>query len=324
MNPNCPVCETGESLPYTTIDGFAYLRCSSCGSLHIESSVLERMDAGETIRLYDETYWWEELKGARERAAGDGLVRSAEAILYSRRPVRRFLDVGAGPGFLLDSLGKQLPGYAHIFHGVELYPPQERSSHVNYFAGRLADLNSKFDGGVCIEVIEHLTPGMLAALAASLARISNIEALWLFNTGMSDFVMNEDPAYLDPLHRGHIVSYSLAGVTHIFEPHGFTIRALPGKSFAFVAEYQSPPDSPDFEYRMYHPLAENKQLLEQSCLLYLAAFEAARSSFFQAECLARTRWALGLQSELDRARLVCDDLRSQLETSQVGHVTESR
>jgi hypothetical protein len=156
---------------------------------------------------------------------------------------------------------------------------------------------------------------MLDSLAASLAEISNLQALWLFNTGMSDFVRNEDPTYLDPLRRGHIVSYSLAGVTHILGRHGFTVRALPGKSFAFVAEYQSPPDSPDFEYRMYHPLAENKQLLEQSGLLYQAAFEAARSSFFQAECLARTRWALGLQDELDKIRAVCSELKSKLEIS---------
>src|SRR3712207_8666216 len=43
--------------------------------------------------IYDEDYWAEELKAARERGYGASLIRLAEVFHYARRPVRRFLDV---------------------------------------------------------------------------------------------------------------------------------------------------------------------------------------------------------------------------------------
>jgi len=310
MNASCPVCLVAASVHYAVIDGFDYLQCSACGSLHIRNDGLDRIDAGETVRVYDRDYWCKELKSARERAESDGLVRAGEAILYSRRVVRRFLDVGTGPGYLLEKLSKVLPDHADMFYGIELYPPDEHTDHPNYRVGDLADLGLKFDGGVCIEVIEHLTPRMLARLAEGLAALSNTEALWLFNTGMPAYVMNEDPGYLDPLRRGHIVSYSLEGVAKIFEPHGFVIRALPGKTFAFLAEFEPPSDSPDFDHRIYHPLPENRELLQQCGLMYQAVFEAARSYFYQAEYVARTDWALRVQSELDQARALFEELRA--------------
>lgn len=296
------MCESGSSSFYETIDGFDYLKCTGCGSLHIGNDVLAGIDAGKSTRLYNESYWEDELRAARERANGVGLVRAGEAILYSRRPVKRFLDVGAGPGYLLDGLSKQLPRHSNIFYGVELFPPVDHSAHPNYKVGEVCEIDATFDAGVCIEVIEHLTPRMLTNLAAGLAKVSNPDTLWFFNTGMPEYVLKEDRGYLDPLRRGHIVSYSLAGLVHIFEPHGFRISALPGKSYAFVAEFRPSVDAPDFAHRIYHPLPENKALLEESGLMFHAAFEAARSSYYMEECLARTAWALGLQRELDVAR----------------------
>jgi SAM-dependent methyltransferase len=276
----CPVCEFGKSEFFASIDGYDYLQCGSCRSLHIACDVLDDIDRGSAPRLYDEDYWREELRSARERASGVSLVRAGEAILYCRRPVTRFLDVGTGPGYLLDELAKQFPTRQDVFHGVELFPPEEHSSHPNYMRGDVGMLDMTFDAGVCIEVIEHLTPRMLAELARGLARVSTTGTLWLFNTGMPDYVLNEDRGYLDPLRRGHIVSYSLPGLAHIFEPHGLRVQALPGKSFAFVAEFQPDTVINDFEHRIYRPLAENTSLLQESGLLHQAAFESARAYLY--------------------------------------------
>ncbi len=308
METTCPVCEAGKSVFYANIDGYDYLQCGACRSLHIARDVLDDIDRGNAPRIYDEDYWCEELRSARERAGGVSLVRAGEAILYCRRPVTRFLDVGTGPGYLLDELGKQFPAHRDVFHGVELFPPEEHSSHPNYIKGNVGMLAMTFDVGVCIEVIEHLTPRMLAELAHGLARVSAAGTLWLFNTGMPDYVLNEDPNYLDPLHRGHIVSYSLQGLTQMFEPYGLRVQGLPGKSFAFVAEYQ-PEAVDDFGYRIYHPLKENIALLQEAGLLHQAAFESARAYFYLAQSDARASWAMDLQRELESQRKKLDGLR---------------
>ena len=299
----CPVCESGVSTFFANVDGYDYAQCGSCGSLHIASDVLADIDNGHGTRLYDEAYWHEELRAARERARGEALTRSGEAILYCQRPVTRFLDVGTGPGYLLDELSRQFPGRPELFYGVELFPPAEHTNHPHYIQGDVGMLDTAFDAGVCIEVVEHLTPRMLGALVDGLAKVSLPGSLWLFNTGMPDYVINEDRGYLDPLHRGHIVSYSLSGAAHIFEPRGFRVRALPGKSFAFVAEFQPAVDAPDFGDRIYHPLAENERLLRESGLMYQAAFESARAYYYYSEYMARTEWALSLQRTIMAAKV---------------------
>lgn len=296
----CPVCGNGRSDPYADIQGHRYFACGGCGSLHIDPAVIAMLDAGGSlVGDYTEEYWQQERVGAIERATGVSLCRAGEAILYCRRPVRRFLDVGAGPGFLLQELQRLLDPSAEIFHGVEKYPPPYAVACPNFHVGGIEMLEGRFDAGACIEVIEHLTPRMLDGMLAHLALVSEPGSLWLFNTGMPDYVRNEDPAYLDPGHRGHIISYSLAGLTPHFRAHGFRLSALPGRSFGFFVEYQ-PVESPGFDSRVYQPLPENVSLLQRHGLLYYAALETARSYHYQGEYLARTRWALSLQGELER------------------------
>lgn len=285
VNQSCPVCEGGESSLHARIDGYDYFRCSACGSLHIDQATLNAIDAGKSTRVYDSQYWQEELRASRERAQGVSLVRAGEAILYARRPVRRFLDVGTGPGFLIDALGGLLPMHAQVFHGIERFPPAEHSRHPNYRVGELRDLGGIFDAGTCIEVAEHLTPRMLQTVAHGLAAISGAGSLWLFNTGSPEYVLHEDPGYLDPLRRGHIVAYGLRGIRHIFEPLGFRVSAIPGKSYAWFAEFR-PAETLDFAERVYRPVAANALLLQESGLLFQAAFESARASLYQQTPLA--------------------------------------
>ena len=300
--PRCPVCREGFSVHYTDIDGVPYLRCESCRSIHVEQAVIDDMDAGRShLRDYGPAYWEMELKAARVRAKGVSPCRAGEAILYCRRPVQLFLDIGAGPGFLLQELLALLDPAGEIFHAVEKFAPAEHFRHRNYHHGSLADLQDSFDAGVCIEVVEHLTPAMLGQLASALARVSKPDSYWLFNTGMDDYVEHEDPAYLDPYRRGHIVSYSVAGIRSLFEPFGFRVHALPGKSFAFAAEFQPTGDC-SYEQRIYRPLDENAALLQRHPLLYNAAFESARSYYYAAEYLQRTQWALSLAAQLAALR----------------------
>lgn len=296
---DCPICASrGTGAPFRDVDGYAYYSCNDCGSLFIAPQVLAAMDRGESPRDYDHAYWQAEVNAARQRSRADALVRAGEAILYARTEVKRFLDVGTGPGFLLDQLASLWPSRTELFHGVEMFPPAEHSLHPNYVVGTPANLQGVFDAGVCIEVIEHLTPSMLDGLIGALAAISHEDSLWLFNTGMPGYVRNEDPGYLDPRRRGHIVSYSLAGLGKLFEPHGFRLSELPGKSFAFLAEYRPATPAPPFAERFYSPLPHNKQLLVEAGLLYQAAFESARSYYYQAESAERTAWALRLDAQL--------------------------
>lgn len=311
MSQACPVCEAGHSVFYANIDGYDYFRCGKCGSLHIDRATIARIDDGESTRVYNESYWNKELESARERSAGESLVRVGEAILYARRPIRRFLDVGTGPGYLLDTLAVQFPSRRDMFHGIELFPPQEHSSHPNYLIGGLEELQGYFDGGVCIEVVEHLTPKMLMKLAAGLALVSAPKSLWLFNTGMPEMVLGSDPDYLDPLRRGHIVSYGLPGVAYIFEPFGFRVRQVPGKEHAWFAEFGCEAEEPSFEHRIFHPLAENRALLQECALVYQAAFESGRASLYLSQMLERSRWAIGVDRELHAARELYATLQAE-------------
>src|SRR5690348_7670249 len=146
---------------------------------------------------------------------------------------------------------------------------------------------------------------MLKRLAKNLAKISSPNSLWLFNTGMPEFVLEHDPAYLDPKRRGHIVSYGLPGLEHIFEPLGFRVSQVPGKNYAWVAEYQVGDDAPKLEDRS--PLKENETLLKECALLYQAAFESARASLYMERMLSRTEWALKLDRELATVRSLIGD-----------------
>jgi hypothetical protein len=208
----CAVCETDAARPYRNVDGVAYFRCEACGSLFAEPAFLARVEAGAPA-AYADDYWRSELSAARERCFGPAVLRVAETIAYCRIPINGFIDIGAGTGWLLDALETLMPEVIERFHAVEVYPPPElhRTSNPNYVIGTLGDMRQIFDAGICIEVIEHLTPTTLRALVAQLAAVSRPGSLYLFNSGQPDFVEREDPGYLDPHGRGHVVSYSLAG-----------------------------------------------------------------------------------------------------------------
>lgn len=272
----CAVCDADGSSPYRDVEGVRYFRCPTCASLFAHPDFLARE------RIYADDYWANELNAARERCFGPALLRVAETIAYCRIPIHNFVDIGAGTGWLLDALEALMPEAIDRFHAVERFPPPQHTRNRNYVVGTLRDMRQTFDAGVCIEVIEHLAPSALCSLVAQLATVSHEGSLYLFNSGQPDFVEREDPGYLDPHGRGHIVCYSLAGAAHVFRPAGFNIIELPGRAWAFLAEY-SPWQHVDAEAlmaRLWRPVPENVAMLKSARfgeLIRTAGIESARA-----------------------------------------------
>jgi hypothetical protein len=249
----------------------------------IDPMHIEQIDAGISLRVYDESYWTEELRAAKERAYGPCIARMAESLHYVTIPVQKFLDIGTGPGFFLDAVRHYMPRSASKVYGVEKFPPSKdnRSISANYITGSVGDGSFKVDCGICVEVIEHLTPEMLRGLLMELASVSSEGALYIFNSGQPAYVKNEDPGYLDPLQRGHIASYSVSAVNYLGADIGFRAIPIPGKTWAMGIEFGKPCYGfESLEQRIWHILPENRKFLIDSAggtILQLLGLESARA-----------------------------------------------
>jgi SAM-dependent methyltransferase len=225
----CPCCYNFRTEFYQFINGYNYYKCHGCGSLFIAPEWILQIDQGNSLVDYQGDYWKFEIESSRKRSFGSNMARLSEVIHYAKRNIEVFLDIGSGPGFVLDAVKYFIPSSADKFYAVEKYPPpidnlnSTRTKCKNYYIGEIYDFPRKVDAGMCIEVIEHLTPTMFKNLLSSIAKISNDGAVYIFNTGMPEYVINEDPHYLDPVKRGHIMSYSLEAVKFIAKDIGFNV-----------------------------------------------------------------------------------------------------
>jgi SAM-dependent methyltransferase len=280
---NCPVCYSDDIKLFKEVASMSYYICKFCDVIFISPEVLAQIDAGKGVINYTETYWKEELSAARERSWGSALARVAEVFLYARIPIRKFIDIGSGPGYLLDALQYQLPSSIDIFYANEIFPPPAEycTSNKNYFKGNLAELEFTFDAGCCIEVIEHLTPAMVRKLFYDLAAKSKENSIYIFNTGLSPFIKNENINYLDPFVRGHIMGWSENGLQILARSSGFQILPIPGKTWAFIAEYRPTHDfKNDLADRIWKALRENVDVLKDKKtgeLLYILGLDTARA-----------------------------------------------
>ena len=300
----CPVCQSSSLIAYRQISNVPYFECKSCGSLSADAQFLADVEAGK-LGNYSDDYWKEELKAARDRSFGSSLNRVAETFFYSRIPIAQFIDIGSGPGYLLDALSIVMPASKSIFHGVELFPPEEkdRTTHPNYLVGTVEEAPCKFQAGTCIEVIEHLTPAILRTLLGQLASKSETGALYYFNSAQPEFVKHYNEDYLDPYGRGHIVSYSVKGLKPIFKEFGFRIHPIPGRNWAFLAEFDRLKECTAEEIlnRLWTALPENVARLkdpEFGPLMYTVGLESARCYLEHAICQQRTSWALSMKARL--------------------------
>src|SRR5262245_21580228 len=105
---NCPMCRS-KSARFCIRDGVDYFDCTACDFIFAHPDFLALTDRGTAPRAYSDDYWQMETSAARERSFGASLARFAEAALYCTIPVKRFLDIGTGPGFLLEALQYYLP-----------------------------------------------------------------------------------------------------------------------------------------------------------------------------------------------------------------------
>lgn len=305
--PACPVCRS-VSIPFREVDRHQFFACNVCGLIHLDAATLRRIDVGETVFRYEDGYWQSEMIAARERAYGIAIARAAEVMICCCRPVLRFLDVGTGPGTFLDAIAEYLPYSADRFHAVELFPPPEpeRTKRPNYRIGRVGDYPpDSFDGGMCIEVFEHLTPVMVDGLLGEIAAVATDGACFLVNTGLAQFVREEVPSYLDPIGRGHITIWTVAAVDHLARGHGLRAVAFSGRSWCFLLEKtDSPPQS--IAERAAAPLAENLAALYRPGAGASAVAELGktglRESHHYSEFLQRTEWVLSLDREVKQLR----------------------
>jgi hypothetical protein len=301
----CIVCENGRAQPYRDVQDVAYFKCHGCGSLFADPAFIRKVDAGEVVN-YQSAYWDSEIQAAHARSYGSSLLRVAEVFRLCRIPIRNFIDIGTGTGALLDALDRLAPEISGHFWGIEAFPPDEaqRSRHPNYRIGTLADMEQMFEAGTCVEVIEHLSPKTLRNLMSSLAQRAAPGSTFLFNSAQPSFVETTDPGYLDPLGRGHIVSYSVAGLKHLLAPTGFSVVALPGRDWAFLAEYR--PDGAGAGVdallgRLWTPVSENIALLERAKfgpMMIGMGLESARCYLEHAQALEQTALALSLEAAL--------------------------
>ncbi len=279
----CPVCNSVEIALFKEVNEYVYYECNHCKLIFIAPDILERMDQGESLVKYNSSYWKEELYAARERSWGSSLARIAELFLYARIPIKKFIDIGSGPGYLLDALKYQLPSANDLFYANELFPPEsdECTTDKNYHRGNFLDLDFNFDAGCCVEVIEHITPLMFKTMMSQLAMKSKPNSIYIFNTGMVDYVKKEDPGYLDPFVRGHVVSWSIQALEVLLKPLGFKILIVPGKSWAFIAEYKPDHDFVNpLDERIWRAIPENVNILRDKKtgdLMYILALDTARA-----------------------------------------------
>jgi hypothetical protein len=262
----CPACAGNSIQHFHSVQSYTYFACKTCDLLFLDPVILQTLDNGHALRPYDQSYWRQELSSARDRAYGPCLARLAETLYYLTIPLNVFLDIGTGPGYFLDAVDAYFPRLTHKTFGVEKFPPlpSERTCSDNYFMCDIDAFPLKVDAGLCVEVIEHLTPSMLTTLLTQLAAVSNNGALYIFNSGQPDFVRNEDMSYLDPLIRGHIVSWSVMSVRILAEPLGFSVHRIPGKTWAMALEF-APNTAPlrevNISSRIWNPIKDNIDLL---------------------------------------------------------------
>jgi len=300
-NTRCDVCNRGDLLFGIEIEGISYRQCTECHSILADPTALIDCE----VQTYDDNYWSSEIISSRERAWATSLMRVAEVFALAGIPIERFLDISSGAGLLLEATGRLLPELRHCFYGSEPFPPPPawRTTHENYRVGQIVDLDLRFDGGVCIEVIEHLFPETLRGLLKQLAKRSNPGALYYFNSAQPIFVKNHQYEYLDPLRRGHIASYSVEGMKALFSETGFMVYEIPGREWGFFAEYdpglaglaETPLD------RLWRPLPANMALLK-GCqfgeFFYYVGRDAIRCEIEMAHAQNTARWALTLDQEI--------------------------
>ena len=295
----CPIC--GKKMPqksildiYNVVDteknvSYRYFKCPQCDCIFISPDVIDMLDNGGQLVNYESTYWDDEYKSAIDRCYGAGLARMAESLFYCRIPVENFLDIGAGSGKLLDAIKAYLPYSSSHFYAIEKYPPERQkcTKSQNFMTGNYEIiLKKKYQCGICIEVVEHLTPKMLVDIFSIIAKASDYLAFYLLNSGFVPYIEKENAMYLNPFVNGHIVSYSAKGLYYLLSPLGFNVIPVSGKNWLIGIEYVgknntlSEVSQENLIDRIWKALPHNTNLLvdkKMGSVLKILGLESARA-----------------------------------------------
>ena len=244
---------------------------------------------GGVLVHYESSYWKDEYESAVKRCYGDCLARMSESVFYCRSKITNFLDIGSGTGKLLSAIKKYIPEKASHFYAIEKFPPKwwRCTFSKNFMRGDYRQiLSRKYQCGICIEVVEHLTPKMLVDIFSIIAEASDLNAFYLINSGFVPYVEQENKYYLNPFVAGHIVSYSAKALFKLLSPLGFNVIPVPGKNWLIAIEYvgkgnvMSDVSQENLTDRIWSALPENTDLLtdkKMGSVLKLLGLESARA-----------------------------------------------
>ena len=113
MEYKCPICNN-KSEVYTNIENIDYFNCRSCDFIFIDLEFISKIDNGNSVVEYTENYWNNELKSAKKRAYDDVVGRMTELIYYAKRPIQTMVDIGTGPGYILDFVDENMQNLSKI------------------------------------------------------------------------------------------------------------------------------------------------------------------------------------------------------------------
>jgi 2-polyprenyl-3-methyl-5-hydroxy-6-metoxy-1,4-benzoquinol methylase len=153
----CPACDETRATPAFTVDGFAHVRCTACGTVFV--SPLPTMEVVQATYLQPDYHETAEASAARMRSEAE-----ARVAIMAAMGVRRIVEVGCGPGHFLDAArdaGMHIEGIDPARTAVDAI---DRGHVVHRTWLEAFTPDQPFDALALWEVLEHL-PRPAEALA---------------------------------------------------------------------------------------------------------------------------------------------------------------
>jgi 2-polyprenyl-3-methyl-5-hydroxy-6-metoxy-1,4-benzoquinol methylase len=215
----CPGCNSSDSRPAGTKDGFDLRRCRSCGTFFTA-----RLPAEGESKDYADYYSAANLE---ERPLVRARLAEVVASLEPYRQVNRWLDVGCGAGTLMRAVadvGWEVQG-TEVAEGAAA---AVRDAGFQVHVGDLAELDlprAGYDVASMIEVLEHVPdPDAVLARVAQLVRPGGAIYVTTPNgRGISGRALRERWSVVAP--PEHLQLFSVAGLRSILARAGFEARS---------------------------------------------------------------------------------------------------
>lgn len=199
----CPYCASSAHSHWASENGFAAVKCQSCGLVYVtprpslnaisEATRLgeHQLESGTLAVAYNRSA--RKLRNYRRLIAGN-----FRKELAAGKPIR-WLDIGAGFGELIEALGQVLPEGSRVT-GIEPMAQKVASAQARGLDVRsdsLADIQDQFDVVSMVNILSHIPdPDIFLAEVARLVRPGG--TLYLFTGNGGDLESRSDyPDVLD-------------------------------------------------------------------------------------------------------------------------------